>query len=84
MGVLKNAIHEKESPSLQETHRSGTGKPRLAHMAGVAGQYRLCQILAGEPAVPGLRGSVWMRGHADEVRTIWKKVVEEVEEVEEY
>ncbi len=67
MGGLKNAIHEKESPSLQETHRSGKGKPGLAHMAGVAGQYQLCQVLAGESAVPGLQGSLWVHGHADEV-----------------
>ena len=68
--VLKNAINEKESPPLQETHRSGTGKSGLADMAGVAGQRQLYEVLAGESAVPGLRGSVRVRGYADEMRAV--------------
>jgi hypothetical protein len=68
--VLKNAINEKESPPLQETHRSGTGKSGLADMAGVAGQLQLYEVLEGEPAMPELWGSVWVRSYADEVRAV--------------
>jgi hypothetical protein len=39
-------------------------------MAGVAGQCQLWEILAGEPAVPGLRGSVWVHCDADEMRAV--------------
>lgn len=39
-------------------------------MAGVAGQRQLYEVLAGESAVPGLRGFIWVHCDADEVRAV--------------